>query len=181
MRWTKRYLRILAFGYVVLQTGVALADCKVLSEKSSMYRELMPIVVKWKDALLSKSIKKLAGHALQDQQEWVFLNLNDRKSNLYHYLYEEKHSIFHLLQKAKKLRIILVECVKEEYVEFGPGAEVYYFDEEKIKPQFPLIMTKYQELYKKGYIFVHYWGKEQGKWYTNYNFFPDNPNNDLSK
>jgi hypothetical protein len=68
---------MVVFGaYLVLQSSVALADCKVISEKSSMYKELMPHVLKWIDALLTKNIKKLTSYASQDAQDWVLLNLN---------------------------------------------------------------------------------------------------------
>jgi hypothetical protein len=149
-----------------------------------MYQDLMPYVVKWKGALLSKSSKTLASYALPDQEKYVLLDLKNKKSNLYRYLYEEKDSIYKLLKDAKKLRIILVECIKEGYAEFGSRVQVYYYDENKINLQFPLSSIKYEELSrkylewsKKGYIFVHHWGKEEVQWYTNYNLLPEDENN----
>jgi hypothetical protein len=188
MNWIKLCLGITAFGYAVFQSNFALADCKVLSEKTSLYQDLVPYVVKWKDALLSKNCKTLAGYALPDQQKYVLLDLKNKKSNLYRYLYEEKDSIYKLLKNAKKLRIVLVECVKEGYGEFGSRIQVYYYDEKKINLQFPLNLMKYEELprkyiewSKKGYIFVHHWANEEGKWYTNYNLLPEDPDNKKSK
>jgi hypothetical protein len=188
MHWIKLVLGITAFGYTLVQSNFALADCKVLSGNTSTYQNLMPYVVKWRDALLSKSSKTLAGYALPDQQKYVLVDLKNKKSNLYRYLYEGKDSIYKLLKNAKKLRIVLVECIKEGYAEFGPRIEVYYYDEKEINLQFPLSSMKYEHLSrkylewsKKGYIFVHQWGKEEGKWYTNYNILPEDASNKKSK
>ena len=176
-----------AFGYAVFQSNFVLADCKVLSEQACMYQDLMPYVVKWKDALLSKSSNTLASYALPDQQKYVLLDLKNKKSNLYRYLYEEKDSIYKLLKNAKKLRIVLVECIKEGYAEFGSRVQVYYYDEKEINLQFPLSLMKYEELSrkylewsKKGHIFIHHWGKEEGQWYTNYNLLPEDENSKSS-
>ncbi len=150
---------------------IGMADCNVISERSSVYQELMPIVLVWKEALLSKDSQKLASYALTDQQKYVLSHLKDNKSRLYHYLYKEKHSVRNLLKGSKTLRIVLVECVEGSSAGFGPRVEVYYYDQDKVKLNFPISMVEYQTLSKKGDIFLHYWGKEDGHWHTNYELF----------
>jgi len=166
----KFILGILVFVSVALPT-VGMADCNVISERSSLYQELMPIVLRWKDALLSKDFQKLASYALRDQQKYVFLHLKDNKSDLYRYLYKETYSVQNILQGSKRLRIVLVECVEESQAGFGPRVEVYYYDQKKHKLNFPISMVKYQTLFKRGDIFLHYWGKEDGQWHANYELF----------
>lgn len=166
------YLGMVVFGgYLVLQSNVALADCKVLSQKSSIYQELMPHVLKCKDALLTKNFKKLDSYAIKDQKDYTLSHLEDPKSKLYRYLYEDKESIYKLLRRAQNLRIVLQECFREEYAGFGPVVEVYFYDETKTKLKFPLDWKKYRELFKKGDMFVLHWGKEEQHWETDYNFF----------
>jgi len=185
----KIYLVIVALAYFVLQPTVLLADCKVLSQKSSVYQGLMPMVIKWKDALLTKDFHKLAIFAIPDQQKYVLSDLKNTKSDFYRLLYEEKDSIYKFLKRAKKLKIVLVECFKEEWANSfpGPRVQVYYYDETEINLQFPPslkheeLSEKYTEWSKKGYVFVHHWGKEEGKWYTNYNLLPEDANNKNSK
>jgi hypothetical protein len=150
---------------------VGMADCNVISERSSLYQELMPIVLGWKEALLSKDFQKLASYALTDQQKYVLLHLKDDKSDLYRYLYKEKYSVHNLLKGSKTLRIVLVECVEGSSGGFGPRVEVYYYDQDKVKLNFPISMVEYQTLFKKGDIFLHYWGKEDGHWHANYELF----------
>lgn len=163
-------LRILVFVCVTLPT-VGMADCNVISEQSSLYKELIPIVLGWKEALLSKDFQKLASYALTDQQKYVLSHLRDNKSDLYRYLYKEKHSVHNLLKGSKTLRIVLVECAEESHTGFGPTVEVYYYDQDKLKLKFPISMVQYQTLFKKGDIFLHYWGKEDGHWHANYELF----------
>jgi hypothetical protein len=165
----KLTLGILVLVCVILPT-VGMADCNVITETASLHRELMPIILGWKQALLSKDSQKLASYALTDQQKYVLLHLKDNKSDLYRYLYKGKHSPYNLFKGAKALRIVLVECVEELHAGFGPRLEVYYYDQEKHKLNFPVSMEEYQALFKKGDVFLHYWGKEDGYWHANYEF-----------
>jgi hypothetical protein len=75
------------------------------------------------------------------------------------------------LKRAQNLRIVLQECFREEYAEFGPRVQIYFYDEKKIKLKFPLDWKKYRKLFEKGDIFVLHWGKEEEHWKTGYNFF----------
>lgn len=167
------YLLILFFGFVFWYVAHAADSGKVVSEKTSLYFELMPAVIKWKNALLSRDFKSLAASALPEEQEYIELALKDKKSILYRSLYVGEHSAYNILKKAKKLKIILVERSEEEAVQMGPWIAIYYYDEYKIKPKFPLTIAEQNELVKKGVLFVHGFLKEDGHWYTTYITFEE--------
>ena len=50
----------------------------------------------------------------------------------------------------------------------GSGVSVYYYDEDKIRPKFPLANEEMQLLIDKGNIISMFFFKTEGRWYTSY-------------
>ena len=167
-KWIRVCFGVLFFAFIIWQMVYAMPGGRVVSEKSHLYLELMPIVVRWKDALLSRDFKTLAACALPEEQEGTESILRNKKSILYRSLYEGEHSVYNILKKSKKLKIMLVERDEEEAAQMGPSVAVYYYDEDKVKLKSPLTIAERNELTKKGVLFVHGFLKEDGHWYTTY-------------
>jgi hypothetical protein len=158
---------------VVLLPTVAAAEREVVSEKSPLYQELMPVAIEWKDAVLKKQMDVLVSYALPEARKKVASDLKNRNSGLYGIFYKRKDSIYDRLQKAKQLKIVLVK--RKELEGAGQGTDVYYYDEDKIKLEFPLNDKKVQSLLDEGKIVLIFFfkDKEEGdeRWFTSYEFF----------
>ena len=167
-----RMLFFVFFVHMVLQPVLAVAENEVVSEKSPLYQELMPAAIEWKNAVLKKQVEVLVSYVLPEARKKVASDLKNSNSDLYGIFYKGKNSIYDRLSKAKRLKIVLVK--KKELEGFGQGTDVYYYDEDKIKLQFPLSDKKVQSLLREGKIVLMFFFKEEGRWFTSYEFFDNN-------
>ena len=164
-----RILFFVFFICVVLQPIAAMAEREVVSEKSPLYQELMPVAIEWKNAVLKKQVDVLVSYALPEARKKVASYLKNRNSDLYGIFYKRKDSIYDRLRNAKRLKIVLVE--RKELERFGQGTDVYYYDEDKIKLEFPLSDKKAQSLLDERKIVLMFFFKEEDRWFTSYDFF----------
>jgi hypothetical protein len=186
MRWIRLLLGILALCFITLSTinsfGAQREDFELISEDHPLYQQLMRAAVTWKDALLSRQIDVLVSFALPEYRKYVSSYLRDQKSDLYSFLYNEgygKKSIYEILKKAKKLRIVIVKHKRLQ--EFGHGTDFYYYDEARLKVHFPLTNQKERSLLDEGKMFKIFFFEEKGSWYTSYEFFEDTQNQESEK
>jgi len=154
---------------MVLQPIVAAADSEVVSEKSPLYQEVMPAASEGKNAVLKKQVEVLVSYVLPEARKKVASDLKNRNSDLYGIFYKRKDSIYDRLRKAKRLKIVLVK--RKELEGAGQGTEAYYYDEDKIKLQFPLSDKKAQSLLDERKIVLMFFFKEDERWFTSYEFF----------
>lgn len=151
------------------------SDCEILSEKSILYEEIMSVAMTWKDAVLKKDIEVMVSYALPEAQKYVKDNLQNKRSNLYRFFYDSRwnqqrgrRSVYDILKSATHLKIVIVQHKTLE--KRGSGVSIYYYDEDKIKPKFPLSSKEIQLLIDTGYIVSMFFFKTEGRWYTSYEF-----------
>lgn len=136
--------KFLIILFLVFQSGNILAsEPELLSKESKIYKEVMPIVIGLKDALINKKINLLIQYSNPDPLYSYAEYLKDVKSEEYKYLYDDswrkisnpkQHSVYKILSTAKQLKIVL-----EEYKLKGKiYVRAYYYDEAKIKLKTPL-------------------------------------------
>jgi hypothetical protein len=169
MKWIKLFLTILIFAWIALLPANILADDEVVPKKSLLYNELMPVATKWKNAVLNRNVKVLLDYASPEDRKYIAPKLKDKKSALYNGLFGEKNSFCEILRRARRLKIVLIK--HEGLEEAGQGVSIFYYDEDKIKLEFPLSIKEAQKLYDRGKIIEVFFFKEEGKWFTSYEFF----------
>jgi hypothetical protein len=168
MKSIKLILGLLIFWWIISPQPSAFCDGEIVSGNSPLYNELMPVAIKWKDAVLNKNIKVLVDCALPDDREYITPKLEDENSRLYHILFKDKNSIYEILRKLKKLKIVLIKW--EGLEEAGQGVTIYYYDEDRVKLRFPLKSNEEQKLYNQGEIVSKFFFKTEGQWFTAYEF-----------
>lgn len=172
---SKYWFSIVSILIIASQMSYGNSDLEILSEKSILYREIMPIATAWKDAVLKKDIEVMVSYALPEAQNYVRDNLKKKGSNLYRLFYDSgwnqqkgRRSFYDILKSAKHLKILIARHKSLE--KYGSGVSVYYYDEDKIKPKFPLANEELQLLMDKGYIVSMFFFKTEGRWYISYEF-----------
>lgn len=129
----------------------------VIEENSPIHKELMPLAILWKDAILTKDFNLISRSVLPENYDYDKNAFNNQDSELYRFLYntnfvektgKKRKSVYDLLKASKKLKIILVG--REPLSVFGVTA--YYYDESKIKLKFPLITIQKQNLWLVKYV-----------------------------
>jgi hypothetical protein len=162
-------LGILFFSWIFSQPFNGLADDEVVPKNSPLYNELMPVATKWKNAVLNRNVKVLLDYASPEDRKYIAPKLKDKKSALYNGFFGEKNSFCEILRRARRLKIVLIK--HEGLEEAGQGVSIFYYDEDKIKLEFPLSIEEAQKLYDRGKIIGVFFFKEEGKWFTSYEFF----------
>jgi len=160
---------ILLFSCIFSLPFDGLADDEVVPKDSLLYKELMAVATQWKNAVLNRNVKVLLDYASPEDREYIAPKLKDKKSTLYSGLFGEKNSFYEILRKASRLKIVLLKHKKLE--EAGQGVSIFYYDEDKIKLEFPLSIEDAQKLYDRGKLIGVFFFKEEGKWFTSYEFF----------
>ncbi len=170
---SKYWFGIVSILIMVSRICYGNSDREILSEKSILYREIMPIAMVWKDAVLKKDIEVMVSYALPETQKYVRDNLQNKRANLYRIFYDSQwnqqkgsHSVYDILKSAKRLKIVMVQ--HKSLGKHGSGVSVYYYDEDKIRPKFPLANEEIQLLMDKGNIISIFFFKTEGLWYTSY-------------
>ncbi len=166
---TSLLLWILFFTWIFSQPFNGLADDEVVLRNSPLYKELMPVAAKWKDAVLNRNVKVLLDYASPEDRKYIAPKLKDKKSTLYNGLFGEKDSFYGVLKRARRLKIVLIK--HEGLEEAGQGVSIFYYDADKIRLEFPLSIEEKQKLYDSGKIIEVFFFKEGGKWFTSYEFF----------
>jgi hypothetical protein len=168
MKWIKPFFGLLISFGVILPQPNAFCNGEIVVKNSGLYNELMPVAIKWKDAVLNKNIKGLIDYALPEDREYIIPKLKDKNSKLHHILFEDKNSIYGILRKIKKLKIVLVK--HEGLEQAGQGVTIYYYSEDRVKLRFPLTSDEEQKLYNQGEIVSKFFFKTEGQWFTSYEF-----------
>ena len=161
-------LGILFFSWIFSQPFNGLADDEVVPKNSPLYDELMPVAIKWKNAVLNRNVKVLLDYASPEDRKYIAPKLKDKKSALYNGLFGKKNSFCEILRRARRLKIVLIK--HEGLEEAGQGVSIYYHDD-MIKLKFPLGIDEAQRLYDRGEIVSVFFYKDEGKWFTSYEFF----------
>jgi hypothetical protein len=152
---------------ILLQSN-AFGNGEMVAVNSPLYNELMPVAVKWKNAVLNKNIKVLVDCVLPEDREYIIPKLKDKNSKLYNFLFKDKTSIYEILRKSKNLKIVLVK--HEGLEQAGQGVTIYFYDEERVKLTFPVNSNEEQKLYNQGKIVSKFFFKTEGQWFTSYEF-----------
>jgi hypothetical protein len=168
MKSIKLFLGLLISCWIILLQSNAFGNGEVVAVNSPLYNELMPVAIKWKNAVLNKNIKVLVECALPEDREYINPKLKDKSSTLYHFLFKDKTSIYEILRKSKKLKIVLVK--HEGLEQAGQGVTIYYYDEDRVKVRFPVTSNEEQKLYNQGEIVSKFFFKTEGQWFTSYEF-----------
>jgi hypothetical protein len=170
-------------SFCLCLAGIFLFNChqsngdykvEVLSCESHYYKELMPIVIKWKDAVLKRNFGVLATLALPDEQAQVKIDLKNKSSDLYRIFYDDRwnkrrgtRSVYEILGNAKELDIVMV---KDKWYEGrGELTEVYFYDKSNLKLSFPLSLEDKKLL--RRYIWLISFSKDNGQWNATYEFW----------
>jgi hypothetical protein len=161
-------LGLLISFWIILPQPDALANDEIIARNSPVYNELMPVAIKWKNAVLNKNINVLVDFALLEDREYLIPELKDENSKLYQDLFKEKNSVYEILRRLKKVKIVLVKHKGLEQA--GQGVTVYYYDEGRAKLRFPLASNEEQKLYDQGEIVLKFFFKTEGRWFTSYEF-----------
>ena len=178
MQWKRICLGFFLFGWLTFQVDNAIAEREVVCKDDSLYKELMPVAIKWKDAVLNKQVQILGSYALPEARKAVISDLRNVNSDLYRLFYIGSNSFYERLRRAKNLKIVFVK--EKELERFGQGTLVYYYDETRITPKFPLVSVEETSLSEKGEILAMFFFKIEGHWFASYEFF-DNDAGDEAK
>ena len=73
------------------------------------------------------------------------------------------------MRRARRLKIVLIK--HEGLEEAGQEVSIFYYDEDKIKLEFPLSIEDAQKLFDRGKIIEVFFFKEEGSGFTSYEFF----------
>jgi len=65
MRWKRICCGFWLFGCLIFQVDNAIAEREVVSEEDPLYHELMPVAIKWKSAVLNKTVEILGSYVLK--------------------------------------------------------------------------------------------------------------------
>jgi len=168
MKPIKSLLGLLIFCLMILLQSNAFGNGEMVAVNSPLYNELMPVAVKWKNAVLNKNIKVLVDCVLPEDREYMIPKLKDKNSKLYNFLFKDKTSIYEILRKSKNLKIVLVK--HEGLEQAGQGVTIYFYDEERVKLTFPVNSNEEQKLYNQGKIVSKFFFKTEGQWFTSYEF-----------
>ncbi len=168
MKSIKLLLGLLISCWIILPQPNAFGNGETIPRNSPVYKELMAVAIKWKEAVLNKNINVLAEFALPEDREYVIPKLKDENSQLYDILFKNRNSIYEILRNLKKLRIVLVKHKGLE--EAGQGVTIYYYDGDRIELRFPMTGNEEQELYNRGKIVSKFFFKVEGQWFTSYEF-----------
>ena len=161
-------LGILLFSWIFSQPFEGLAGDEVISRNSPLYKEIRTVATEWKNAVLNRDVNVLLDYASPEDRKYIAPKLKDKKSTLYKCLFGEKDSFYETLRKASRLKIVLIK--HEGLEEFGQGVSIFYYDEEEIKLEFPLISEEAQKLLDRRKIVEVFFYKDAGKWFTSYEF-----------
>lgn len=168
MKSIKLALGLLISCWILLPQPNALGNDEIVSRRSPLYSELMPVAIKWKNAVLNKDTKVLMDCALPEDREYIAPKLKDENSKLYQVLFKDENSIYEILRKSTKLKIVLVKHKGLEQA--GQGVTIYYYDEDRLKLRFPMASNEEQKLYSQGEIVSKFFFKTEGQWFTAYEF-----------
>lgn len=169
MKIPKITMAFVLFSWVSLLAANTSANCEVIPQESSLWNELMGVATRWKNAVLNKDIKVLVDYALPEYKESVNSKLRDQSSDMYRIFFKNTKSFYEILKTAKRLKIVLVKHKGLENA--GEGVSAYYYDGERIKPKFPISIEKARELYDRGDIIQVFFFKDEGQWFTSFEFF----------
>jgi hypothetical protein len=168
MRSIKLLLGLLISCWIFLLQSNAVGNGEMVAVNSPLYNELMPVAIKWKNAVLDKNVEVLVACALPEDRKYITPKLKDKNSGLYHFLFKDKTSIYEILCKSKNLKIVFVKHKSLEQA--GQGVTIYYYDEDRVKLTFPLNSNEEQKLYDQGKIVSKFFFKTEGQWFTSYEF-----------
>jgi hypothetical protein len=129
----------------------------VIGEYSSTYKEVMPLAILWKDAVLNKNFDLILQNVLPENYEYAKASLSNKNSRLYLFLYDsefvkqtnvKRKSVYDFLKTAKRIKIVLIGV--EPISVFGITG--YYYDETKTKFKFPLSSMQKEKLWMMEYV-----------------------------
>jgi hypothetical protein len=169
MKILKITLAFVFFSWISLLATNTLANPEVIPQSSPLWKELMRVAIKWKNAVLNKDIKVLVDYALPEYKESVSSKLRDQGSDMYRLFFKNKKSFYKILKTAKEVKIVLVKHKGLE--DAGEGVSAYYYDGERIKLKFPLSIEKARELYDRGDIIEVFFFKDEGRWLASFELF----------
>ena len=109
MKILKITLAFVFFSWISLLATNTLANPEVIPQSSPLWKELMRVAIKWKNAVLNKDIKVFVDYALPEYKESVSSKLRDQGSDMYRLFFKNKKSFYKILKTAKELKIVLVE------------------------------------------------------------------------
>ncbi len=168
MRWIKCCVAAVAISWASFQAINAMAKQHIIAENDPLFHEVTQIATRWKEAVLKKDVDVLASYALPEARKKILVDLRNTDSDLYRLFYKGNKSISETLREFKRLKIVLVA---EQWLEdFGHGTTVYFFDEDRIKPRFPLSSDEARELSDRGEIVSMFFFKKEERWFTSYEF-----------
>jgi hypothetical protein len=169
------FLILIGFLLINSRLGHGNSSREILSKNSAIYKETISVVSRWKDAVLDRDIEALVAFALSEAQESVRADLKNKDSQLYRLFYGNEsnirkgsRSVYELLRSAKSLKIVLVEHKSLE--KLGNGITAYYYDNQTLKPNFPISFKEAQILVEKGDLWTMFFFRAEGRWYTSYEF-----------
>lgn len=167
--------RILILLLLILgNENVIASGPKILSKESKVYKEVMPIAILLKDAVVNKRVDILSQYSNPDPLYGYGKYLKDINSEEYKYLYDDawnkglnpkRRSVYKILSTAKQLEIILEEYKLKEKV----YVITYYYDATKIKLKLPLT-DKQAELWGIDFVTCRFVRTEEG-WKVAYSIF----------
>ncbi len=156
--------------------GSGISGKETANEQVVINDELASLATKWKGDIIRKDVDGLTSFLLPEAKQKAKTDLLDPQSSLYKIFYdndwnrkEGRKSVANILKQATDLKIVLVEHTNLRA--HGNGITVYYFDQDKISPNFPLSSMEKQSLTAKGDIWSLFFFQVEGSWYTSYNFF----------
>ncbi len=168
MKSIKFLLGSLIICWIISPQPNAFANGEIAARNSPLYNELIPVAIRWKNAVLNKDINVLVDCAPPEDREYIIPKLKDENSKLYQVLFKDKNSIYEILRRSKKLKIVLVKHKGLEQA--GQGVTIYYYDEDRLKLRFPMASNEEQKLYDQGEIVSKFFFKTEGQWFTSYEF-----------
>ncbi|MDF1594106.1 MAG: hypothetical protein P1P89_21565 [Desulfobacterales bacterium] len=157
---------------IIIFLGTGSSICKELEEKDIIDHQVLPVALKWKEAILKKDIKALVNFALPEDQEAVNDELILTKSFLHRLFFDNesnlngKKSVYEILINSKNIKIIKHSQLWKN----ANSVSVYYYDQNKIDLKFPINPDKEQLLLNIGLVWKTYFFQVDDIWYTSYNY-----------
>ncbi len=140
----------------------------VIERDSDIYKEVMPLAIRWKDAILNKDFEWILKNVLPEYYDPDKEALSNKDSMLYRCLYDSEFvkkengrgvSVYEFLKNARQLKIVLVG--RSPYSPFT--IEAYYYDESKSTFEFPLSIEEKNRYWMTEYV-VSSFAKLDGLW-----------------
>lgn len=143
----RKFFRCFVCGIFFVGSWSYAQDFKILHEDDPLYKEIMPIAVSIKDALLNKDSGKLGQHCHNELRK-QFIG-DDASPYFKKYVFGDdetaggsRRSLHQIIKGAKKLKIELVAYL----VYSNNSVWVYFYDESERKINFTTFLTDYDDV-----------------------------------